>query len=197
MKKLFLFNILACLFALQGLALEVGQTFTYKDENGTWKCSTNNSAHYTVTIISASDYGKEVVIPGVVNDGENEYEVTQLGRELFCNSIISKVTLPKSLRSLGAKAFYGCSDLQSVDLSFCEWIGQSAFSQCPKLRASLGWLCPILGSDAFDTTATLIAPFSGAASYRYSPDWFYDDLKSASNLNDNLNCSKELEHYAS
>lgn len=175
MKKLFLFNILACLFALQGLALEVGQTFTYKDENGTWKCSTNNSAHYTVTIISASDYGKEVVIPGVVNDGENEYEVTQLGRELFCNSIISKVTMPKSLRSLGAKAFYGCSDLQSVDLSFCERIGQSAFSQCPKLRASLGWLCPILGSDAFDTTATLIAPLSGAASYRYSPDWFYDD----------------------
>lgn len=175
MKKLFLFNILACLFALQGLALEVGQTFTYKDENGTWKCSTNNSAHYTVTIISASDYGKEVVIPGVVNDGENEYEVTQLGRELFCNSIISKVTMPKSLRLLGAKAFYGCSDLQSVDLSFCERIGQSAFSQCPKLRASLGWLCPILGSDAFDTTATLIAPLSGAASYRCSPDWFYDD----------------------
>ena len=175
MKKLFLFNILACLFALQGLALEVGQTFTYKDENGTWKCSTNNSAHYTVTIISASDYGKEVVIPGVVNDGENEYEVTQLGRELFCNSIISKVTLPKSLRSLGAKAFYGCSDLQSVDLSFCEVIGQSAFSQCPKLRASLGWLCPELGSNAFDTTATLIAPLSGAASYMYSPDWFYDD----------------------
>lgn len=167
MKKLFLFNILACLFALQGLALEVGQTFTYKDENGTWKCSTNNSAHYTVTIISASDYGKEVVIPGVVNDGENEYEVTQLGRELFCNSIISKVTLPKSLRSLGAKAFYGCSDLQSVDLSFCEVIGQSAFSQCPKLRASLGWLCPELGSNAFDTTATLIAPLSGAALYMY------------------------------
>ena len=39
----------------------------------------------------------------------------------------------------------------------------------------MGWLCPILGSDAFDTTATLIAPLSGAASYRYSPDWFYDD----------------------
>ena len=25
----------------------------------------------------------------------------------------------------------------------------------------------------------------------------YKDLKSASNLNGNLNCSKELEHYAS
>ena len=26
---------------------------------------------------------------------------------------------------------------------------------------------------------------------------FLKNLKSASNLNDNLNCSKELEHYAS
>lgn len=170
MKKLFLFNILACLFALQGLALKIGQTFTYKDENGTWKCSPNSSA-YTVTIISASDYGKEVVIPGVVNDGENEYEVTQLGDELFCNSIISKVTLPKSLIFLGAKAFYGCSDLQSVDLSFCEGIGQYAFSQCPKLRVSLGWLCPKLVGNAFDSTAILNAPLSAAAAYRYSPNW--------------------------
>lgn len=171
MKKLFLFNILACLFALQGLALEVGQTFTYKDENGTWKCSTNNSAHYTVTIISASDYGKEVVIPGVVNDGENEYEVTQLGAELFLNSTITKVTLPESLKLLGVKAFCGCSDLQSVDLSFCEQIGQYAFSQCPKLRVSLGWLCPKLGGNAFDSTAILNAPLSAAAAYRYSPNW--------------------------
>ena len=160
MKKLFLFNILACLFALQGLALKIGQTFTYKDANGTWKCSTNNSAHYTVTIISASDYGKEVVIPGVVNDGENEYEVTQLGGELFLNSTITKVTLPESLKLLGVKAFCGCSDLQSVDLSFCEWIGQYAFSQCPKLRVSLGWLCPKLGGNAFDSTAILNAPLS-------------------------------------
>lgn len=171
MKKLFLFNILACLFALQGLALKIGQTFTYKDANGTWKCSTNNSAHYTVTIISASDYGKEVVIPGVVNDGENEYEVTQLGGELFLNSTITKVTLPESLKLLGVKAFCGCSDLQSVDLSFCEWIGQYAFSQCPKLRVSLGWLCPKLGGNAFDSTAILNAPLSAAAAYRYSPNW--------------------------
>lgn len=89
MKKLFLFNILACLFALQGLA----QAFTYQDENGTtWWCEVINSTPREVSITSASDYGKEVVIPGVVNDGENEYEVTQLGRQLFYNSIITKVT---------------------------------------------------------------------------------------------------------
>ena len=31
--------------------------------------------------------------------------------------------------------------------------------------------------------------------FKCGPD--YIDLKSASNLNGNLNCSKELEHYAS
>ena len=31
----------------------------------------------------------------------------------------------------------------------------------------------------------------------YPKENFLIDLKSASNLNDNLNCSKELEHYAS
>ena len=33
--------------------------------------------------------------------------------------------------------------------------------------------------------------------YFNKPFGFVNDLKSASNLNDNLNCSKELEHYAS
>ena len=164
MKKLFLFNILACLFALQSLAY--GETFTYQDENGTWKFTSNNAYKNTVSIISASDYGKEVVIPGVVNDGENEYEVTQLGSELFYNSIITKVTLPKSLRVLDAKAFYGCSDLQSVDLSSCEEIGYQAFSKCPKLSAILGASCPKLGGEVFDSCATLFAPLSCAVFYK-------------------------------
>ena len=68
MKKLFLFNILACLFALQGLAM----TFTYQDENGTWKCEIDYS-YNEVSIISASGYGNEVVIPDVVKNGEAEY----------------------------------------------------------------------------------------------------------------------------
>ena len=163
MKKLFLFNILACLFALQGLA----QTFTYQDENGTtWGCEVINSNPREVSITSASDYGKEVVIPGVVNDGENEYEVTQLGSELFYNSIVTKVTLPKSLRVLDAKAFYGCSDLQSVDLSSCEEIGYQAFSKCPKLSVILGASCLKLGGEAFDPCATLFAPLSYAGFYK-------------------------------
>ena len=147
MKKLFLFNILVCLFALQGLA----QTFTYQDENGTWGCQANYNYDNKneVSIISASGYGTEVVIPDVVKNGENEYLVTGLGSALFRNSNITKVTLPKSLKVLGGGAFGGC----------------------PKLRASFGWLCPKLCSNTFDSTATLIVPLSAAAAYKYSPDW--------------------------
>lgn len=172
MKKLFLFNILACLFALQGLA----QAFTYQDENGTtWGCEVINSTPREVSITSASDYGKEVVIPGVVNDGENEYEVTQLGHELFYNSIITKVTLPKSLRVLDTRAFYGCSDLQSVDLSSCGEIGFQAFSKCPKLSVILGASCPKLGREAFDSCASLFAPLSCAGFYK-NASGLYSDL---------------------
>ena len=112
-----------------------------------------------MSIISASGYGTEVVIPDVVKNGENEYPVTKLGSALFRNTNITKVTLPKSLKVLGEDAFGGC----------------------PKLRASFGWLCPELGSNAFDSTATLIVPLSAAAAYKYSPDWIdgalYTDWK--------------------
>lgn len=153
MKKLFLFNILACLFALQGLA----QDFTYQDENGTWGCHVvyNNE----VSIISASGYGTEVVIPDVVKNGENEYSVRQLGEELFIrNKEITKVTLPKGLEILGSgvfeycenlsvvensecvttvfnQAFYNCSSLAHVDLPSCTTIGDASFQYCTNLSS--------------------------------------------------------------
>ena len=153
MKKLFLFNILACLFALQGLA----QDFTYQDENGTWGCHVvyNNE----VSIISALGYGTEVVIPDVVKNGENEYSVRQLGEELFIrNKEITKVTLPKGLEILGSRvfeycenlsvvensacvttvydqAFYNCSSLIHVDLPSCTTIGDASFQYCTNLSS--------------------------------------------------------------
>ena len=205
MKKLFLFNILACLFALQGLA----QTFAYQDENGTtWGCEVINYTTREVSITSASGYGNEVVIPDVVKNGEDEYKVTELGEELFIgNKEITKVTLPKGLEmlnrrafsgcenlsvvenlasvtSVSEQAFYQCSSLSHVDLPSCTQIGWWAFSRCPNIRVSLGASCPKLGYEAFDSTATVTAPLSRAALYRYSADWkkyfgqitFIDDI---------------------
>lgn len=136
MKKLFLFSILACLFALQGLALEVGQIFTYKDENGTtWGCEVINYTTREVSITSASGYGNEVVIPDVVKNGEDEYKVTELGEELFIgNKEITKVTLPKGLEMLNRRAFSGCENLSVVEnLASVTSVSEQAFYQCSSL----------------------------------------------------------------
>ena len=47
------------------------------------------------------------------------------------------------------------------------------------------------------TVGTVIRSISEQTGYEFSYDETLLTLKSASNLNGNLNCSKELEHYAS
>jgi len=47
------------------------------------------------------------------------------------------------------------------------------------------------------TVGTVIRSISEQTGYEFSYDETLLNLKSASNLNGNLNCSKELEHYAS
>lgn len=73
MKRLLLLSVMFCIGVLQGFA----QTFTYTDENGVnWECSlsfdmipmpdgTYKDTTY-VYINSASNYGEEVTVPGVV-----------------------------------------------------------------------------------------------------------------------------------
>lgn len=150
MKKLFLFNILACLFALQGLA----QEFTYQDENGTWGCRVDNQNKNEVSIISASGYGTEVVIPDVVKDGENEYPVTRLGNALFRNSNITKAVLPKSLTTI-MRTFMGCESLQSVESSSCTSVYDSAFAQCISLQSVSLPSCTYLGGNVFNGCVSL------------------------------------------
>lgn len=150
MKKLFLFNILACLFALQGLA----QTFTYQDENGTWGCQVDYQNKNEVSIISASGYGTEVVIPDVVKNGENEYQVTRLGSALFRNSNITKVVFPKGVTVI-SQTFKGCESLLSVESSSCTDVCDSAFAQCISLQSVSLPSCTRLGGNVFNGCVSL------------------------------------------
>lgn len=95
-----------------------------------------------------------VVVVPTVHDG---IPVTAIDARAFeGNTSITSVILPESIRSIGDKAFYGCSSLASIDLSGVAEIGKVAFGYCSSLsilRFGNG-LCTI-GTWAFEYCSAL------------------------------------------
>lgn len=184
MKRLLLLSVMFCIGVLQGFAQD---SFTYTDENGvTWECSlvsgpinmpdgTNKDTTY-VYINSASNYGEEVTVPGVVKYDGKDYTITQLNGVFSSNQTLKKVTLPKSVTSLSStfdgctllsevvnteqilycySAFSNCSSLKSIDLSNCETIGYYTFGSCNNLQSVNLKKCKTIESNAFSNCSNL------------------------------------------
>lgn len=183
MKRLLLLSVMFCIGVLQGFA----QTFTYTDENGVnWECSLNYTGTTMpdgswkdstyVTINSASNYGEEVTVPGIVKYEGKNYTITQLDGIFSNNQTLKKVTLPKSVTSLSSTfdgctllseivnteqilycyyAFNNCKSLKSIDLSNCETIGGSTFSNCNNLQSVNLKKCKTIERNAFSYCSSL------------------------------------------
>lgn len=177
MKRLLLFSVMFCIGVLQGFAYD----FTYTDENGVnWECGLSSDMipmpdgtykdNTYVYINSASNYGEEVTVPGVVKYAGKDYIITQLNGVFSSNQTLKKVTLPKSVTSLSStfdgctllsevvnteqilycySAFNNCSSLKSIDLSNCETIGSGTFASCNNLQSVNLKRCKTIGSQAF------------------------------------------------
>ena len=138
--------------------------------DGSWKDSTY------VEINSASNYGEEVTVPGVVKYEGKDYIITQLGNIFSDNQTLKKVTLPKSVTSLSITfngctllsevvnteqilycyyTFTNCSSLKSIDLSNCETIGSNAFSNCNNLQSVNLKKCKTIADNAFSNCSNL------------------------------------------
>lgn len=172
-----------CIGVLQGFA----DDFTYTDENGVnWECSlsytsitmpdgTYKDTTY-VYINSASNYGEEVTVPGVVKYGEKDYTITSLNSIFSNNQTLKKVTLPKSVTSLSSTfdgctllseivnteqilycyyAFNNCKSLKSIDLSNCETVGSYTFSNCNNLQSVNLKKCKTIERNAFSYCSSL------------------------------------------
>lgn len=118
---------------------------------------------------------QEIVIPdyikqneeGVWVDGnETDYAVTEIASKgwngVFTNdSYILNVTLPSTLIKIGNYAFFGCSGLESLDLSECKnltSIGLSAFGECRSLKSvTIPDSVNNIGSQAFQNCSSLIS----------------------------------------
>lgn len=172
-----------CIGVLQGFA----DDFTYTDENGVnWECSlsytsitmpdgTYKDTTY-VYINSASNYGEEVTVPGVVKYGGKDYTITSLNSIFSNNQTLKKVTLPKSVTSLSSTfdgctllseivnteqilycyyAFNNCKSLKSIDLSNCETVGSYTFSNCNNLQSVNLKKCKTIERNAFSYCSSL------------------------------------------
>ena len=79
--------------------------------------------------------------------------VVSIGEEAFRQKSVVRVTLPATLTSLGKKCFYGCEDLEVVNLGSCPSLktsGEGAFSLCNSLTAvRIPDSVTLIGDDAF------------------------------------------------
>lgn len=184
MKRFLLLSVMFCIGVLYSLA----QNFDYADENGvTWNCYASSGYNLSdgiwvnapnVQINGASGYGDEVVVPSYIPYQGKDYPVLQMSSIFQDNKTLKKVTLPKTLKTLGGytfqncsalteventeqitscgyNAFYNCSSLKSIDLSSCEDIASMTFYQCNNLQTVTLKDCKSIGSNAFYNCSSL------------------------------------------
>lgn len=80
----------------------------------------------------ATEYSSVTIPQTVAIDGET-YTVVSVAQDGFSGTKITDLTLPATLTTIGDNAFQYCTDLESVDFSNVERIGQSAFRGCVSL----------------------------------------------------------------
>ena len=89
-------------------------------------------------------------IPEKINYGGVEYTVVAILDECFyqSNKNVRSVSIPSTVKSLGANCFTGCSSLGGIDLSMVTSLGAGCFSGCSSLKSinlpvvtSLGAYC--------------------------------------------------------
>ena len=71
----------------------------------------------TVTLVSVVKKTKTVVVPDTIKLGGKTFKVTAIGKAAFKKNVkVTKVTLGKTVKTIGAKAFYGCKKLRTVEI---------------------------------------------------------------------------------
>jgi hypothetical protein len=84
-----------------------------------------------VVIAGYNGESEEVTVP----DSIDGYNVTAIGyRAFYLNSYIKKVTLPDTVKEIGAEAFYKCSYLEEIAAKGVETVDTYAFYYCEALE---------------------------------------------------------------
>ena len=136
--------ISVCAFSETDLTQD-GITYTLDD-------ATTSAAVTSASGLTTAD----VVIPATVMHNGTSYAVTSIARDVFAaKTVLTSVSLPISLKSIGKYAFWRCSNLETVELpEALDSIGDYAFQQCSSLQTVIiPASVTFIGQAAFHLTA--------------------------------------------
>ena len=146
MKKILLILLIA-LASLPHLSAAVGDEFEFDGLN--YKILSEDDL--TVEVAKNSNAKGNIAIPSIVTYNGTDYTVTSIGESAFSNRPITNVTIPNSVTSIGASAFYCCRSLTSVTIpNSVTSIGNFAFYYCDSMTSvSIPNSVTSIGNSAF------------------------------------------------
>jgi endoglucanase len=115
-----------------------GTVLTDTTTKAKYKVTSSASAKTpTVAYYRTTSTSKKIVVPATVKIGGVTYKVTSIAANAFKKKTkITSVTIGKNVKSIGSKAFYGCTKLKTVKFksgSALTTIGSKAFYNCKAL----------------------------------------------------------------
>ena len=102
-------------------------------------CS-DNPSEYSISMNKDAtvDNGHETfLIPSTIQEKGKTYKIVQIAAKGFINCcFIKKLVIDEGIKAVGSFAFYGCSDICSVNFpSTVSSLGESIFYNCPELQS--------------------------------------------------------------
>ena len=97
-----------------------------------------------VTSAFESELSGDITIPNFIKDSYDAlFSIVGLGKNSFCNSGISSIRLPQSIRYIDQDSFKGCSQLSTINIPNSVVDIEDAFTGCTSLRTIIvGWRNP-------------------------------------------------------
>ena len=93
-------------------ALKVGTKVTDKKSKATYKVTGKNTVEYTKP---STKNIKTLTIPSSITINKTKYQVTSIAaKAMKNNSKLKKLTIPASIKKIGAQAFCGCKNLKTI-----------------------------------------------------------------------------------
>lgn len=97
--------------------------------NGNYKYKITNASlngKGTVTLVSVVKKTKTVAVPDTIKLGGRTFKVTAIGKAAFNKNVkVTKITLGRNVKTIGARAFYGCKKLRTVVIKNTQMTGKT------------------------------------------------------------------------